>query len=135
LTSTQPNGLLNGDLEEVRTAAMGQGPGALRISVINDPPGIAVEGDVDIVTVKAFDEAVAAALTESPGDVQINLSGVGFIDLDGLRILVKASRTMAAEGRKLVLVNLAPHLQEVLRIVGWSEELAVTEKGEDGGAE
>lgn len=131
MTSTEPNGLLDGDLEEERAGAMGHGPGVLRISVIDDPPGIAVEGDVDVVTVQEFDEAVAAALINFAGDVQIDLSGVAFIDLEGLRILMKASRSMAAEGRKLVLVKLAPHLQDVLRIVGWAETLTVTENGED----
>lgn len=110
---------------------MGHGPGALRITVIDDPPGIAVEGDVDTLTIEAFNEAVAAAMVGSPGDVQIDLSRVGFIDLEGLRTLVKASRTMAAEGRKLVLIKLAPHLHDVLRIVGWSEALTVAENGED----
>lgn len=104
---------------------MDQGPDALRITVTDDPPGIAVVGDVDVVSIKAFDWAVTTALESSSGSVHVDLGGVGFIDLEGLRVLLKASRTLAKGGRQLVIIGLAPHLREVLRIVGWSEAIAV----------
>lgn len=110
---------------------MGHRPGALRITVIDDPPGIAIAGDVDAVTIAEFSEAVSAAVGQFPGDLHIDLADIGFIDLEGLRILVRASRTLAAEGRKLVLVSAPPYVREVLRVVGWSESFTASGNSED----
>jgi anti-anti-sigma factor len=110
---------------------MGQRPGGLRITVLDDLSGIAVAGDVDVVTMSEFCDAVAAAVERFAGDVHVDLSGLGFIDLEGLRTLVRASHALAEKGRKLVIISLPPHLREVLRIVGWSESLTVSGDSED----
>lgn len=101
-------------------------PGILRLTVLTDPSGIAVEGDVDVRTFETFNRAVVAAVEASPGDVHIDLTRLGFIDLDGLRVLVAASSTLSQRGSTLRLHGMPAHLRDVLRIVGWAETLGVS---------
>lgn len=109
---------------------MGQ-PGALRITVSQDPPGIAVAGDIDFASVKEFDGALQKAITEFPGDFHVDLSQVEFIDLEGLRTLVQASQAVGEEGRQLIVTQMPSHLREVLRIVAWSETITHIDNRKD----
>lgn len=115
--------VLGTNLEEGRPTTMGQRPGELRVTVIKDPPGIAVAGDIDFMTIAEFEQAVQRAIDELPGDVRVDLGAVDFIDLQGLRTLVHASQTLAEGDRNLVVTKMSPHLREVLRIVAWSENI------------
>jgi anti-anti-sigma factor len=110
---------------------MGQRPGALRVTVIQDPPGIAVAGDIDFVTIEEFEQAIRGAIAQFPDDVHVDLGDVEFMDLEGLRTLVHASHTLAEAGRKLVVERMSSHLREVLRIVAWSETMTDIANGED----
>jgi anti-anti-sigma factor len=101
------------------TTSERRSPVRLRISELSSQPGLAVEGDVDFRGLDEFAAAVARAVAEHPGDIYIDLSKLTFIEVSGMRVLADASRQLASENRKLVLLELAPHLHPVLRVVGW----------------
>jgi ABC-type transporter Mla MlaB component len=103
--------------------------GVLRITGV--PPVAALAGEIDESSyaglVSALDE-----LGNGYSEVHMDLAGVRYCDLAGLRAIVSltaASRTGAA--RRVVLHEVPPSLRKVLQIVGWDATpgLALDEPG------
>ena len=94
----------------------------LRITIITDPPGLAIAGDVDFRSLEEFTTAVTNVVDSHRGDVHLDLSQLVFIEVSGMRVLAETSRRLSRQNRRLVLKDLAPRLWPVLQVVGWSEE-------------
>lgn len=92
---------------------------SLTITPLVDRPGLAVAGDVDFRSLSEFSKAIDGALRTHPGDVHVDLGGLTFIEVSGMRVLADAARQLSEQGRRLVLENVAPHLSPVLKLVGW----------------
>jgi anti-anti-sigma factor len=91
----------------------------LRITALVDEPGLSVEGDVDFRSLDEFSAAITEAVALHPGDIVIDLGKLTFIEVSGMRVLADTARQLADQDRRLVLRDLAPHLQPVLKVVGW----------------
>jgi ABC-type transporter Mla MlaB component len=99
--------------------------GVLRITNTDDPPGLAIAGEIDEST---YDGLIGALgrLTHGPAEVHVSLGGVSYCDLAGLRAIVRvtgadggAGRNDEGDARRVVLHEVPPQLAAVLRIVGW----------------
>jgi len=104
---------------------MGSGPaayddGGLRITRTGIPPGLALAGEIDESTysrlVTTLDE-----LTRGRREVHLDLAGIVYCDLAGLRAIVRLASPGTGDGsaRRLVLHNVPAQLQAVLEIIGW----------------
>ncbi|MET9511746.1 STAS domain-containing protein [Streptomyces flavidovirens] len=91
----------------------------LRVLRTYRPDGLRFEGVVDALGHPHLRTALHA-LDQADGDVQLDLAGLEFLDLGGLRLLMAFARSRAA-GSQVELVGLAPHLREVISLVGWDE--------------
>ncbi|MEV6399550.1 STAS domain-containing protein [Streptomyces sp. NPDC051907] len=89
----------------------------LRISRVRRPPGLRIEGVVDVHTHRHLRTALDV-IADDEGDVQLDLSRLEFLDLGGLRMLIAFARTRVA-GSHVELAGLAPHLRNVIALVGW----------------
>lgn len=90
---------------------------ALRFTVTGSPPVLAITGEIDddtyLILVRKLEEL-------GGGDVHLNLAGVEYCDLAGLRAIVRlAAASPGGSGRRVVLHEVPPPLQTVLGIVGW----------------
>jgi ABC-type transporter Mla MlaB component len=100
--------------------------GVLRITNTDDPPGLAIAGEIDEST---YDGLVGALgeVAHGPAEVHVSLGGVSYCDLAGLRAIVcvtgadRGGAGCNGEGdtRRVVLHEVPPQLATVLRIVGW----------------
>ncbi len=97
--------------------------GVLRITRLAGP-GLALAGEIDEDTYPAL-VAVLAEFAVG-GEVHLDLAGVRYCDLAGLRAMVRIARAArpgtagaGIEGTRVVLQNLPPALRTVLRVVGW----------------
>jgi hypothetical protein len=100
--------------------------GVLRITNTDDPPGLAIAGEIDEST---YDGLVGALgrFTRGPAEVHFSLGGVRYCDLAGLRAIVcvtgagsgAADCNDGGDTRRVVLHEVPPQLASVLRIVGW----------------
>jgi anti-anti-sigma regulatory factor len=63
-------------------------------------------------------QALAAVTSNGEEDVHLNLSGLEFMHVDGLRLLVETAATLP-DGRYLVLDAVPPHLRRIIGLVGW----------------
>ena len=102
-------------------AAAGQGMSPLRVS--RSRQGLAVTGEIDESSFRFFAEALDA-LAEGMSPVHIDLSGVQFCDIAGLRLMVRLTRADDRAGeprgaRRVILHAAAPHLRIVLGVLGW----------------
>jgi hypothetical protein len=120
--------------------------GMLRIIWVGSPPVLAIAGEIDESTYPGLVGALKE-VADGTDDVHISLAGVDYCDLAGLRAIVLLTGTDGpgyhadghdyhADGqsrdgerpgqvggdrqaRRVVLHDVPPQLQAVLRIVGW----------------
>ena len=87
--------------------------------VVSVAPGtseVVLSGRLDVSTVHDVRSAIHAALDTGSGDLVIDLGAVEMLDATGLGMLVGAHRKAGRGGRRLVLRNLTPQLQRLLRV-------------------
>jgi len=78
-----------------------------------------VEGRIDHLTAKGFENGLLPLLNECTGETKkavLDLSGVTYMSSAGLRVLMLAARQCQKQHRVIVLAALQPMLQEVFRI-------------------
>lgn len=98
------------------------GGGALRIGRAGSQSRLVIVGDIDEFTHAGL-TAVLSSITSSPGEIHIDLSGVEYCDIAGLRAFValsQASRPGSHDhSRRVILQELPAHLKALLQILGW----------------
>ncbi|MEU6745477.1 STAS domain-containing protein [Spirillospora sp. NPDC046719] len=78
-----------------------------------------VEGEVDLANAEMFGRALARGLRYGTGDFHLNLAGVAFMAVCGLREIVRTGRTADHWQRRVVLHRTPLHTHKMLRITGW----------------
>lgn len=81
-------------------------------------PVVAVQGEVDISSVKAFSDAVAGRLDDGARSLVVDFLGVTFLDSSGLSALVRAHRGCEGAGGVLAVVMDDPKLLGLLTMTG-----------------
>ena len=82
-----------------------------------EPLGLCFSGEIDHTNAHAVAESLHSEFAGDE-DVHIDLSGLSFCDVSGIRSLVEAARTR--ERGRLVLHGLPALLETVLAVTGWS---------------
>jgi anti-anti-sigma factor len=78
-----------------------------------------VEGRVDHLTAKSFEDLLLPRLNGCTGEIKkalLDLSGVHYMSSAGLRVLMLASRQCQKQQGEIVLAALPPFLQDIFRI-------------------
>ena len=84
-------------------------------------PGLGLSGAVGDGGHSPLAQALKAALADGADleeDLHVDMSGLDFIDLEGLRLLM-ATRQDLSDGRSLHLERPAAHVRRVIRMAGW----------------
>jgi anti-anti-sigma factor len=92
--------------------------GVLRMTATGRPPLVAITGEIDEDTYPAL----VAMLTQLArlAEIHLNLAGVQYCDLAGLRAIVQlAGASGGGHSRRVVLHAVPERLRTVLGIVGW----------------
>ena len=103
----------------------------LRITKTCGLPGLIIAGDVDESTYPVLTSGLAAL--PAVGDVHVDLGGVEFCDLAGLRAIVCLTGCAGdgIQARQVVLHAVPPRLKKILEIVGWDVMPGVAFDDED----
>lgn len=111
---------------------MGSGPaayddGVLRITRTGTPPGLALAGEIDESTYSPL-VANLDELTQGRQEVHLDLAGIVYCDLAGLRAIVRLAdpRDGHLAARRVVLHNVPAQLQAVLEVIGWDSVPGLT---------
>ena len=100
--------------------------GVLRVAWAGSPPVLALTGEIDESTYPGLVGALKEA-TDRDGEIHVSLAEVEYCDLAGLRAIILLTGTDSyshngdtpPRSRRVVLHEVPPQLQTVLRIVGW----------------
>ena len=93
--------------------------GVLRITQTAAPSGLAITGEIDEATYPALVTSLHE-LAEGQQVLQLDLSGVSYCDLAGLRAIVRlAGDDGPGPGRRVLLLNVPQYIRVVLGITGW----------------
>ena len=95
---------------------------------------VVLSGRLDVSTVHEVRRALHAALDLGDGDLLVDLHDVELFDATGLGMLVGAHRRAGRTGRRLVLRNLSPQLQRLLRVSRLNRILVVEDAEAPGSA-
>ena len=88
---------------------------------------VTVVGEVDLASGTTLRARLDHVIATTGGTVVLDLSGVGFIDSSGLRVLVENGRRLAAMNRSLSVHHPSAPTRRVLRITGLGPELGVVD--------
>lgn len=87
---------------------------------------IAVFGDLERASALPLERAVIHVLREQrPGHLELDLAGVSFVDIGGVRSLLRCRSDTQQLGCRLTLINVQPDVHRVLAIVDLLEPFNV----------
>jgi anti-sigma B factor antagonist len=104
------------------------------VSVVETVAGaeVVVTGRLDVHTVADVRLLLHAALDRGRGDLMVHLAGAEVHDATGLGVLVGAHHRARRAGRRLVLVDVSPRLDRLLRVSRLHRVLARRHGGSPG---
>lgn len=91
--------------------------GVLRITQVVSPAGLAIAGEIDEATYPALVTSLHELAEEHPV-VHLDLSGVSYCDLAGLRAIVRLADTVTP----VTLHGVPGPLRSAMEILGWDQE-------------
>jgi anti-anti-sigma factor len=91
----------------------------LRVISTICPPGLRVEGEVDFCSRDRLAAVLDEAVEFGSGDLHVDLTGVTFIDVAGIRMLTTVAKTLNRDGRRLLLHATPPGARKVIHLLGW----------------
>jgi len=97
----------------------------LTIEVHREGPAatLTLEGELDPHTAPTLAEEIDTLVAEGVTEVVLVLSGLGFVDSSGLRVIISADRDLAEKGGRLVLRAPSDNVKRLLEITGLLEHL------------
>ncbi|TDD80196.1 anti-sigma factor antagonist [Actinomadura darangshiensis] len=113
-------GLESGARAEPRYDIVEHDTALLRISAASASPRLRMSGEIDVSNAPDVAQALRAAGDRLPGDLHVDLSGLEFMDVAGLRAFAKAARDLDAGSRLLVLHSVSPHIDRLFGMIGWA---------------
>ncbi|WP_440071390.1 STAS domain-containing protein [Streptosporangium sp. OZ121] len=97
--------------------------GILRITSTIHPLGIRLDGELDRNGVPAVTAALASTAhraARGDGSFHVDLSGLGFIDVSGLRVLVSAGLVAGGGSTGVIrVVAVSAAVRRILALTGW----------------
>jgi anti-sigma B factor antagonist len=90
---------------------------------------VRLEGELDVATKPALEQAVETALELEAPIVAFDLKGVTFADSTAVAWLLAADRRIRTAGGQLRLVDCSPVVRHLLRLTGVDGRLALVERG------
>jgi anti-anti-sigma factor len=83
-----------------------------------EPYGLCFSGEIDITNSDAVSRSLSLAFVRD-GNMHLDVSGLIFCDISGIRSFVDAAEAM--DGGCLLLHGLPALLQKVIKVTGWSD--------------
>ncbi len=101
---------------------------SLRRSRVGDRHVLMVTGDVDIVSIPRFNDALSRLVTDGKGStVVVDLDGAGLVDDAGFGLLLGAAGRARAAAGDLVVVSTEARLRQRLTDTGFDRAVTVVQ--------
>jgi len=86
---------------------------------------LCVAGELDLTSAPRLRRAVSTVLAGQPPVLVVDLSGLGFSDCAGLRVLIEARRQQAARGHRLRITGLQSPVRRLIHLAGFDAHLGL----------
>jgi len=93
----------------------------IEVKETKDQVIIAVEGDIEMMTIKDFKEKLFDMGHNIQKDIEIDLSKVDYIDSSGVGVLISLLKLQNKKGKKLKITKASPKVLNVLRLSSLSD--------------
>jgi anti-anti-sigma factor len=121
---SRTSGTLIGATVEARTG----GSRHLRVDVQRgDECLVRLVGELDLATEDVLPRTVQGLLAERACDIVLDLSGLRFGDVRGLRSIVRSSALVSEQGHAMRIVGAPKMVREILHLTGDDQELKLDE--------
>lgn len=90
------------------------------ITTENGKSTICIEGRMDTVTAPDFLKDIEPLMNLEKPDIEMDCRKLEYISSSGLRALLSLQKSVSANGGKLVLSGVAPAINEVFKITGFT---------------
>jgi anti-anti-sigma regulatory factor len=90
----------------------------LVVSRTTSPDGLSFAGEIDASNSHAVGTAISSAPL-SDRDIHVEVAGLIFCDISGIRAFVSAAEALP-NGRRLLLHGMPAQLETVIKVVGWN---------------
>lgn len=87
--------------------------------------GISLQGEIDAHTGPELERTLADLLESSPTSVEIDMSGVTFMDSSGLRVVLALTRRARGQGGDIVLVAPTSVVSRLVEVSGLQAHLTI----------
>ena len=84
---------------------------------------LAVRGELDLLTAPKLGAVLDSVIDGGHGRVVMDLAGVGFMDVAGLRVIAGGADRLRSSGGVLTMQSPSVAVRRVLQVVGWAEFL------------
>ena len=81
----------------------------------------ALHGEIDIGNAAELDADLQRTIAATDAHVLVDCTHLTFIDSSGVRVLLQASQSLEAQGRRMLLANLTRNCRKVFDILGVSD--------------
>lgn len=88
----------------------------INIQPSDDSTTIAVQGDIEITTIKEFKEAVYEVGKNIDKDVIVDFSGVNYLDSSGIGILLTLYKMQKNRNKEMSLVNCSDNIKKIIEL-------------------
>jgi anti-sigma B factor antagonist len=86
---------------------------------------VQVDGELDLASSPQLAHALQEACGNAPDEIVLDLAKLRFMDMAGLRLLLRATQRAAERGIDLVLTNVRAPTRRVLTLTGVTGLLAI----------
>lgn len=99
--------------------------GNLRIRLEEGPEAtlLSLSGELDLATAELLESTIRAAEGRGAKMIVLDLSGLDFIDLNGLMVLMRASIRLPGDAHRLALLHGPEHVQRLFKLTGMDRYL------------
>ena len=88
---------------------------------------VAVAGELDIASAPMLKDAIERAQKDDADDLVVDLRDLEFMDVSGLRVLIRAHQRAEEAGGRLRLANVQEPVTRLLTLTGTNEILSIEE--------
>jgi anti-anti-sigma factor len=98
----------------------------LKITAVAEPTGLRLTGEIDLATTADLEIALEPLL--GAGDnVVLDLGGLTFIDVIGMRLLARTALHLRSVGLQLRLLRASDQVQLLSGLLGWADLLGLSQ--------
>ena len=97
------------------------------VSAVPGDEYLVAEGDIDLMTAPTLAAAIEAAERAGVPRLTVDMGGVTFIDVSGLRVLLSGARRAQAAGRRLAVARPNHMVRRLLELTAIDQTLELDE--------